>query len=194
MVLYRDPEIGEGLKEMITFGTMPKRIALNYRMTAVIAAIAGVQFRRTPHYVDICMRSAQHYNAAVTGSPLIAPQATPAGRVNTYHLWAATFEGEAVGLSFDEFIRVAEEKGFGCMWRYIGRAPYLYDVFQGPRAFGRGCPMACPLRARDGMYEEGRCPNAEDIMSKLLLVWTGGDPDIHEAAATRLHDTIAAVS
>ena len=194
MVLYRDPAIGEKLEEMITFGTMPKRIALNYRMTAVIAAIAGVQFGRTPHYVDICVRSARHYNSAVAGSPLIVPQFTPAGRVNTYHLWAATFEGEQGGLGFDEFIRAAEEKGFSCMWRYIRKAPYLYDVFQGPRAFGRGCPMACPLRARDGMYGEGRCPNAEDIMSKLLLVWTGGDPDTHEAAAASLHEAIAVVS
>ena len=194
MVLYKSPEVGQRLTEMVTFGTMPERIALNYRMTAVIAAIAGVQFRRVPGYVDLCVRAAEQYNAAVAGTPLIQAQTTPPGRINTYHLWAATFEGEAQGLSFDDFIRVAEEKGFSAYWRYIENPPYLYDVFQQPVAFGRGCPMRCPLRLRDAMYEPGRCPNAEDIMSKLLLVYTGGEPSAHEAAADRLHEAIAAVS
>ena len=194
LVMYRDPDVGRRLNEMITFGTMPDRVALNYRMTAVIAAIAGVQFKRLPSYVDICMRSAEHYNAAVADTDLIAAQVTPPGRVNTYHLWAATYEGESKGLPLDDFVRVAEEKGFSCMWRYIQKAPYLYDVFQQPVAFGRGCPMKCPLRLRDAMYEPGHCPNAEDIMSKLALVWTGGDPDSHEAAAAKLREAVEAAS
>jgi dTDP-4-amino-4,6-dideoxygalactose transaminase len=185
--------VGRKLEQMITFGTMPERIALNYRMTAVTAAIAGVQFRRTPGYVDICMRSAEHYNAAVADTPLIQAQANPPGRVNTYHLWSATYEGDAQGLPMDDFIKVCEEKGFGCMWRYIQKAPYLFEVFQKPVAFGRGCPMQCPLRLRDAMYQPGRCPNAEDIMSKLLLVWTGGDPDAHKVSADKLREAVEAV-
>jgi dTDP-4-amino-4,6-dideoxygalactose transaminase len=171
---------------------MPRHIALNYRMTAVTAAIAGVQFRRTPGYVDTCIRSAAHYNEAVSGSALIVPQRTPPDRTNTYHLWAATYEGDRLGLSFDEFQRLAEDRGFGCMWRYIQQAPYRYEVFQEPRAFGRGCPTRCPLRQRDAMFGEGQCPNAEDIMSRLLLVWTGGNPDDHARAAGKLREAIEA--
>jgi dTDP-4-amino-4,6-dideoxygalactose transaminase len=194
MILYRDPEVGQRLEQMITFGTMPDRIALNYRITAVMAAIAGVQFKRTPGYVDICMRSAEHYNDAVADTDLVNAQVTPPGRLNTYHLWAATYAGDARGLPMDDFIRVAEEKGFSCMWRYLQKAPYLFDVFQQPVAFGRGCPMQCPLRLRDTMYYPGRCPNAEDIMGKLLLVWTGGDPEVHAGAAEKLREAIEAVS
>lgn len=194
MILYKDPEIGRRLEEMISFRMMPLRMALNYRMTAVTAAIAGVQFKRTPGYVDICIRSAKHYNEAVAGTDLVVPQVIPEGRVSAYHLWAATFEGERRDLSFDEFQRVAKEHGFSCGWRYIGKAPYLFDVFQQPVAFGRGCPMHCPLRARDVPYPEGLCPNAEEIMSRLLLTGTGGDPDDHARAAERLRRVIDAVS
>lgn len=194
MILYKDPEVGKRLEQMITFGTMPERIALNYRITAVMAAIAGVQFKRTPGYVDICIRSAEHYNAAVADTNLILAQVTPPERVHTYHLWAATYEGDAKGLPMDDFIKVCEEKGFSCMWRYIQKAPYLYDVFQRPVAFGRGCPMQCPLRLRDVAYAPGLCPNAEDIMSKLLLVWTGGDPDAHKRAADNLRAAIDTLS
>lgn len=192
MILYRDPELGRRMTEMITFGTMPERIALNYRMTAIIAAIAGVQFRRAPGYVDICMESAGHYNAAVAGTELIQAQVTPPDRVNTYHLWAATYEGDRLGLPFDDFIRLAEEKGFSCYWRYIAKAPYLFEVFQQPVAFGRGCPTHCPLRLRDAMFQPGRCPNAEEIMSRLLLMGTGGDPEAHRAAADRLREAVEA--
>lgn len=192
MILYRDPALGERMAEMITFGTMPERLALNYRMTAVTAAIAGVQFKRLPGYVDICQRSAAAYNEACGDGSLIQPQSNPPGRVNTYHLWTATFEGDRQGLDFDDFIRVATEKGFSCAWRYLGKAPYLFDVFQKPVAFGRGCPMQCPLRLRDARYEPGRCPNAEEIMSRLLLTGTGGDVDAHQAQAEKLHETIEA--
>ena len=43
------------------------------------------------------------------------------------------------------------------------------------------------------MYQPGRCPNAEDIMSKLLLVWTGGDPEAHKVSAERLREAVEAV-
>lgn len=192
MILYRDPEVGKRLEQMITFGTMPERIALNYRITAVMAAIAGVQFRRTPQYVEMCVEAARQYNQAVAGSPLITPQAVPPNRVHTYHLWAATYEGDRQGLDFDDFIRLAQEHGFDCAWRYIQKPPYLFEVFQEPRAFGRGCPTHCPLRARDAMFYPGLCPNAEDIMSRLLLVWTGGDSEAHVRAAENLHAALQA--
>jgi len=190
MVLYRSAEVGKRLEEMVTFGTMPERVALNYRMTAVIAAIAGVQFKRTPEYVDICVRSAAHYNAAVADTDLVAAQFVPEGRVNTYHLWAGTYQGDEKGLPMDDFIRICGEVGFSSYWRYIQKAPYLYDVFSEPKAFGRGCPTQCPLRARDAMYSEGQCPNAEWVMAHLLLNGTGGDPDYHAAAAESLRKAI----
>ncbi len=190
MVLYKDPEIGERLNEMITFGTMPKRIALNYRMTAVTAAIARVQLKKTPGYIDICVKSAQHFNDAVADTDLIVPQFVPEGRVNTYHLWAATYEGDDKGLSYDEFQRIAGEQGVNFMWRYIQKPPYLHDVIRQPIAFGRGCPLSCPLRARDAMYYEGLCPNAEEIMSRLMLAYTGGDPDVNAQTAEKLHKAI----
>ena len=192
IVLYRDPEVGTRLEEMVTFGTMPSRIALNYRITEVTAAIARVQLAKTPSYVDICVRSAKQFSRAVHGNALIREQAVPAERVNTYHLWAATYEGEDKGLSYDEFQRIAGEHGVHFMWRYIQKPPYLHDVIRKPNAFGRGCPVACPLRSRDAMYYEGACPTAEHIMSRLMLAYTGGDPDANAKIAENFHSALAA--
>jgi perosamine synthetase len=194
LVTYRDPEMTEKLDEMIGFGTMPRRISLNYRMTQVIAAIAGVQFKRAKGYVDMGVAAGELYNAAVADSPLIAEQVTPAGRVHTYHLWGATYEGDKHGLPFEEFKRIGEENGWVGWWGYISKVPYLHDVIGKPLAFGRGCPTACPQRGRDAMYEEGTCPNAEEIMPRFLLVWTGGDPVVHEQAADALRKTVEAAS
>ncbi len=159
-------------------------------MTAVTAAIARVQLKKTPGYIDICVKSAQHFNDAVADTDLIVPQFVPEGRVNTYHLWAATYEGDDKGLSYDEFQRIAGEQGVNFMWRYIQKPPYLHDVIRQPIAFGRGCPLSCPLRARDAMYYEGLCPNAEEIMSRLMLAYTGGDPDVNAQTAEKLHKAI----
>ncbi|HJN18890.1 MAG TPA: DegT/DnrJ/EryC1/StrS family aminotransferase [Armatimonadota bacterium] len=190
IVLFQDPDVGERINDMVTFGTMPSRVALNYRITEVMSAIAKVQLGKTPGYVDICVRSANQFNDAVAGSPLIAPQITPEGRVNTYHLWAATYEGDDQGLPYDDFQRIAAEQGVNFMWRYIQQAPYLFDVIREPVAFGRGCPTQCPLRARDISYDEGTCPTAELIMDRIMLAYTGGDPDANAVTADGLRKAL----
>jgi hypothetical protein len=157
-----------------------------HHFSEVTSAIARVQLRTTPGYIDICVRSAEQFNEAVAGSDLVRPQAVPEGRVNTYHLWAATYEGDDQDLSYDDFQRIASQQGVNFMWRYIQEPPYLHDVIRQPVAFGRGCPIECPLRGRDAMYEKGTCPTAELIMSRLMLGHTGGDPDVNAKTADAL--------
>lgn len=186
MVLCRNAEHRRIMHEMGTFGTIPARVAWNYRLNEVISALGLVQLRRARHYADICIESARHYSEAVTGfEHLVAPQAVPEGRVNTYHIWTGLFEGDSAGVDYEEFKRAHAEAGLGFNFGYIGKPAYLHPTISEPVGYGKGCPRTCPFADRNPVYEEGLCPTAEDMMPRLILIGTGGDPDQHKRTADK---------
>lgn len=186
MVLCRSEAHRDTIHEMITFGTIPARVAWNYRINEVVSAIGTVQLKRARGYADICMESARHYSDAARGfDKLVVPQAVPAGRVNTYHIWTALFEGDKVGVSYDEFQQAHAEAGLGVNFGYIGKPAYLHPTIAEPVGYGKGCPRMCPFADTNPAYKEGLCPVAEDMMPRLMLMGTGGDPEDHRRAAEK---------
>lgn len=174
MTTMRDPEHRGIMEEMITFGTVPKRLGWNYRMNEVVAAIGRVQLRRARCYVEMCMRAGELYNQAVEGCEWLVPQAGRPGRVNTYHLWTVIFEGDKHGISADQFMQAMADHGLGWGMGYIGRPAYHAD---------------CIAKHLDRQPD---CPVAEYLMPRLLLTGTGGDPQVHEENAEKLAEVTAA--
>jgi len=184
MVLCQSQEHRDIMHEMITFGTIPARVAWNYRINEVVAAIGSVQLKRARHYVDICIESAKYYNEAVAGlESLVAPQATPEGRVNTYHIWTGLFEGDKMGVDYEEFKQAHADAGIAFNFGYIERPAYLHPTVAEPVGYGKGCPRTCPYADNNPVYAKGLCPQAEDMMPRLILVGTGGNPDDHKRTA-----------
>jgi len=185
MLLCKTEEHAHEVGRMMNFGTIPDRIGWNYRTTEVMSAIGLIQLKRARHYVDICCESAAGWNDAVAGyEQIVRPQYVPGNRVNTYHLWAATYEGDKAGLPYDDFKALCTEAGWDFMWGYIQQPAYLHPTLQEPVGYGKGCPRMCPFADRNPVYEPGLCPVAEDLMPRMMLVYTGGDPvDICNSAA-----------
>ena len=94
-----DAYLNEQMRAIITFGAAPVRVANNYRMTELTAAVARVQMRRARGYVAEDRASAQLYAAAVEGCAWLRPQQAGADSVHSYHLWVAAFCAPA-GRSF----------------------------------------------------------------------------------------------
>ncbi|MBI2300628.1 MAG: DegT/DnrJ/EryC1/StrS family aminotransferase, partial [Armatimonadetes bacterium] len=193
MVVCRTAELREAMNEMVTFGTMPKRVGWNYRINEVVAAIGRVQLRRARGYVEDCIAAAQLYNQAVAGCDWIVPQAVPAGRRHAYHIWAARFEGERAGISREAFNAALGQAGVHLTaGAYLdGKPPYLHRTIAEPLGYGKGCPVRCPHRTHEQHYAPGLCPAAEDLMARLMIGGTSGGMEAHEAAAERLRHVIA---
>ncbi len=164
------------------------RLMWNYRMNEVVSALGLVQMKRARGYVETMVQVAGLYNRAIEGIPWIRGQEVPADRTHTYHLWAATFEGEEVGITRERFVQALAAKGARCGVGYIETAAYLHDVFTQPLTYGRGCPIACPLQARKVEYVEGLCPVAEEMMPRLMLIHTGGTLAEHRENASKLRE------
>ena len=193
MVVCASEELEERVRQFITFSTVPPALAWNYRMNELTAAVGRVQLTRAKDYVRYCQENARLYNEAVEGCEWIVPQATPEGRENAYHIWAAAFYGDRCGISIDQFRERCEQVGVSLSIGYIGKPAYLQPVINQPVAYGRGCPVQCPLGA-GVRYEEGLCPNAEELMGRLILIGAGGEREGHEANAEKLRQVIEAVS
>ncbi len=191
MVVCASEELADGIRSFINFGTIPDRLAWNYRMNELTAAVGRVQLTRAREYVRACQQNAALYNEAVSGCEWLVPQAVPEGREHAYHIWAAGFYGERAGISLDVFREACQVEGFSASFGYIGKPPYLHDTIREPRAYGRGCPTRCPHLPAPADYREGLCPNAETLMPRLILVGTGGEAGYHRANAEALRRAIA---
>jgi perosamine synthetase len=193
MVLCQTEELRDRVRSMVHFSTVPPRLAWNYRMNELTAAVGRVQLTRAREYVRQCQENARYYHDAVAGCSWIQPQAVPPGHEHVYHIWAAAFYGERVGVSLAAFQAACQEMGVSISFGYIGQPAYLHETIAAPVAYGRGCPIHCPLRARPLAYQPGLCPQAEDLMGRLMLIYTGGESDQAQANAARLRQAIEKV-
>jgi len=173
---------GGGLRGLATF---PK-LTWNYRINELVSAVGLVQLRRARTYVDQGIANARVHTEAVKDISWIRPQHVPSDRTNTYHIWVATFEGDECGIDYEEFQAAAKEEGVRVGFGYIKKPAYLFDLFQAPLAYGRGCPTGCPLHKGSVRYVPGLCPVAEDLMPRLMLIGTVGRKDDHQANAEKL--------
>jgi perosamine synthetase len=159
------------------FGRIPASLSWNYQMSGIVAAIAMAQWPRVPEYLAQDMACARRYTEAIGNSPLIAPQRIPKENVSTYHIWSAVFKGAEQGVPYDEFMtRLRGNGGDYFLPSFIptgtfGLSPspvYKYPIFREPIAYGKGCPVRCPLYT--GRYDasDGICPNAEYVVPRLL--------------------------
>jgi dTDP-4-amino-4,6-dideoxygalactose transaminase len=189
MALMRDVERRRTVAEFCTFGTCPSRLAWNYRMNEVVAAIARVQLKRARGYVDRCVENARLLTEAAQGyEALLKPQVNhdPNRRTSSYHMWAARYEGDEVGVPKHRFIQACADEALGLNFSYIGRPAYKKDVLLNQVGYGQGCPRDCPKSARRIDYEEELCPNAEYLMPRLVLATTHGEREEYVQKAEKL--------
>lgn len=183
IAITNDPFLADQVRAVVTFGAAPERLAHNFRMNELTAAVARVQLRRARGYVAEDRASAQLYAKAVMGCAWLEPQQASADSVHSYHLWVAAFVPQADGPSLEEFKEAcaAEEANFS--FGYVGVPAYLHPVFSLGGSFGVSRdPQSQPLP-----YRRGWCPVAESLMPRLMITGISArDPDFHRCNAAAL--------
>jgi len=100
-------------------------------------------------------------------------QADRPGRINTYHIWTAIFEGDKYGISAEQFKQALADNGLAWGMGYIERPAYTHTCIA------------------DALDEEPNCPVAEYLMPRIVLVGTGGEPEGHVENAEKFAEAIA---
>lgn len=89
---------------------------------------------------------------------------------------------------------MSKQLGLGDGGMATANDDYLHDIFLKPLAYGRGCPMSCPLYKGEVNYAPGLCPVAEDLMPRLMLIGTSGSRQFHRENAEKLHEAAQEIS
>jgi perosamine synthetase len=182
------------------FGRIPSALSWNYQMSGLVAAIALAQWERVDDYIRQDTDFAKRYTDAVGDSPILRPQHVPAGNVSTYHIWAAVFQGDQHGIDYDEFMKTLRANGGDYFlpsfipMGVFGLPPgpvYKYPIFREPIAYGKGCPVRCPLYKGQYDVSDGLCRNAEYVVPRLFnTVLSPLRPSRMQGYVDALHKTI----
>lgn len=178
-----------------TFHSVAHGLHWNYRITEVTAAIGLAQLQRAPEYVAGLQAVARLYDDAVAGCDWITLQRAGPEAVHTFHLWAATFWGDRKDISLDDFRQALQRHECDVSIGYTGMPAYRHRLIASRMGYGRGCPLDCPHYAGMGnQYPDGLCPVAEEVIPRILLVYTFADDEYHKRNAERLHQVIQSLS
>ncbi|HIE30472.1 TPA: DegT/DnrJ/EryC1/StrS family aminotransferase [Candidatus Poribacteria bacterium] len=173
IVITSDDKLFDELMQMCSRGSHSPKLSYiwNYRMTELVAAVALVQLDRTLDYVRECIENANIYSEALKDCEWLQPQGRYEDSVNTYHLYAATFYGDKYGIELDAFKKALSDNGCSLSFGYNNSQPaYLHPMFKDATAYDdTGCPIKCSFYKGNYQYKPGLCPNAEELMPRLMI-------------------------
>ncbi len=158
-------------------------VGLNYRMTEMEAAVAGVQFARLAELNAWRVRNAERISRGLADIPGITPPAVAEGCSHVYYLYAMKYDEDATGLPRDLFCRAVAAEGFYTRAGYL-KPIYLEPMYQRKLAFGPdGFPFTANPRNRNLSYAKGICPVVERLEDRELVLTTAFLPPNSEADA-----------
>lgn len=175
-LLVNTEEFAEKSKDK-GFGRVPARLNWNYQMPGLVAALALSQWERAKEYVRKDAELARLYSEAIAGCSWLVPQKISAENWCAYHIWAAVYKGDEVGVNYDDFMKVLREKGGDYFlpsfmpYGAFGLKPspvYRYPIFNEPLAYTKRCPTYCPHYEGEVDFSEGLCPNAEYLVPRMF--------------------------
>ena len=86
-------------------------IGYNYRMNQMSAAVALAQMEQAKYFIDLRRAIGLAYTEALSNSELLTPQKVLDGYYHTYYTFSAKFNGEKLGVSWEDFRKKYIELG-----------------------------------------------------------------------------------
>jgi perosamine synthetase len=86
-------------------------IGYNYRMNQMGAAVALAQMERAEYFIDLRRSMGLAYTEALSNSELLTPQRVVDGYYHTYYTFSSKFNGEKLGVSWEDFRKIYIELG-----------------------------------------------------------------------------------
>ena len=150
-------------------GESPAFLTLNFRMNEMTAAVGLGQLQRMDGYLKEYTQSLHVMDDAIRDCAWLANRHVPAGAVQSGYIWCSTWQGDKHGLDYTRFQQVVKEVGVPLRFGFTGAPAYTFDIFKVSTAYHvPECPVRCPYYVSDYRYRDGLCPNAEDLIPRLI--------------------------
>jgi len=173
MSITNDEALADKIRNVWRFsGESPAFMTLNWRMNEVTAAIGLAQLQRVQGYLDnVYNVTLGILNEAIKDCSWLKTRAVLPGSQVAGYWWAATWEGDKHGLSYERFQKLNDELKIGLRFGFNQTPPYEFEFFRGPAVYKHpDCPIRCPyyVYKSDYRYVQGLTPVTEDLMPRLV--------------------------
>lgn len=164
-----DEEFVRKVRSFLIFGESPPELAWNYRMNETTAAVASAEFGRLPTYMEVYNRNTRLYDEAIGDCPWLVKRTVGEGAEPSAYFYSRKFIGDELGVSYDDVKDAASELGANMEFGFTQIPAYRYKIFRMPLAYGnKGCPIQCQHYKGHYEYKKGLCPNAEQLLPRLV--------------------------
>jgi perosamine synthetase len=164
---------------------------LNYRMTEMEAAVAGVQFERVGELNQARIALARRLSEGLAALPGITPPVEEPECNHVYYFHVSKFDAEVAGMDRNAFVRGVAAEGLPIRAGYV-KPIYLEPMYQQRVGIGRsGFPFSTHPRHVD--YSVGLCPTVERLQDRDLFLTNFIFPPLTNAHMDTFVDACARV-
>ncbi len=146
-------------------------LGMNYRMNELTGAVAVAQSFKVEKVVEDRRSVAESLTKMIEDVPGVI---TPKVREDCKHSWwlyPLMIDEQVLKCSPKDFAQALVAEGIGVGYGYIGRPIYMSPVLQNKQTYGKSkCPFTCPYYGKQRDYREEDCPNAVEILRRIITV------------------------
>ena len=157
-------------------------LALNYRMTELVGAVALAQFEKLPSMVRQRIAMAELLSRRIEGTPGVLPPKKTPGCAPVYWRYALRVDGPLRGKA-DALGAKLKEAGIFCAPRYVQKLAFECEVLRDQRTFGKSrFPYVGEHRKGDPevVYRKEDTPGAvEALAGVVVLPWNEKYTEVH---------------
>lgn len=148
-------------------------LALNYRMTDLLGAVARAQLEKLDGVVARRQSSAARMNEALRGLAGVTLPTPLANGTHVYWKYALSIDPQTVAGGADALGAKLKQRGIFCAPRYIQKPAFECQVFTERKTYGRSqCPYSCRERS-DGtriVYDSAEYPGTRRGLERVLVL------------------------
>ncbi|MDT3687777.1 MAG: DegT/DnrJ/EryC1/StrS family aminotransferase [Pseudorhodoplanes sp.] len=184
---------GEVVVEQMRIDDIVNTAGLNYRMTEMEAAVAGVQFGKLDALNEARVALAARLTQGLSQFPGITTPAVREHCSHVFYFYAMRYDEAQTGIPRDLFCKAMQAEGIPWRAGYV-KPLYLEPLYQRKICFGKsGFPFTASSRNADISYQRGLCPTTERLQDREIMLTNAIYPPLTGADIDRVVEAVGKV-
>jgi perosamine synthetase len=161
---------GEAVVDAAEYKNIINIAGFNYRLTEIQAAISREQLKKLDKINNSRIELVEQFIDGISGIPFLTPLLSRAECHSTYYVVPIRFSEDIAGITRGQFVEVVNAEG-ALFYQGYTKPLYLQPLYQKKIFYKNGYPFTAAENKECSMdYNEGACPNAEQLYYKEMLI------------------------
>jgi perosamine synthetase len=161
---------GEAVVDAAEYENIVNIAGFNYRLTEIQAAIAREQLKKLDRINSSRIELVEQLIDGISKMPILTPLLSRAECHSTYYVVLIRFSEDIAGITREQFVEAINAEG-ALFYQGYTKPLYLQPLYQQKILYKNGYPFTAVENKECSMeYNEGACPNAEQLYYKEMLI------------------------